>query len=353
MIPPSAVKKFLDRKLDDNRWLKDLSEAEIDEQLDSLKYPPQYWHKLMRHQKVCLYLGIVHEGYAFWCDMGSGKTLISLELLQYWWDLGRLRRALVFVTSDKAFSTWERQVVQYGIKLPYVSLNADSSDVKWRLLDNFGDGIVFLLQTPGNFYLRWCPEKIRSKGKNKLALSPEKVERLLDRVDALVLDESTKASNKSSLTYELCHEAAKVAQFRYALAGMPFGRDPMILWPQMKLIDDGQTLGTLGLFREAFFTKKQNYWGGPYSFDYTFKPSMKDRLSEVLQHRSITYTAAECIDLPNVVPVVETVKLPPEIMEFYDQVVNEIMGAKHNFRVVKNAFLRMRQLSSRISWFDG
>lgn len=346
MIPPSAVKKFLDRKLDDHRWLKDLSHKRIEELLDDLDEPPTFWYDLMLHQKVCLYLGICYGEFAFWCDMGSGKTLITLECLKYWWDTGRMRRALVFVTSDKAFPTWERQTKLYKIGIPFISLDADSSEAKWDLLESFGDGLIFL-HYPGTVAM--VSEKVRVKGKKKMqfALDPGKMKRLLHRVDALVMDESTKVGNHRSLTFELCEWIADQARFRYALAGMPFGRDPAILWPQMKLVDDGATLGpTLGLFREAFFTKKQNYWGGPYSFNYTFKSNLKGKLSDILQHRSITYTAAECIDVPPVSHFIEEVNLPRETMEFYQQLVSELIAARRNQRVVKNVFLRMRQLSS-------
>ncbi len=345
MIPPSAVKKFVDARRDDHRWLKKLTHVEMDKLLAEFDPRPRYWEDLKLHQKVGLYLGIKYHSFAFWFDMGTGKTLTALELLQYWWDAGYIRRALVFVTSDKAFPTWERQMKQYKLSVPFVSLDAPTSDGKWDILDRFKDGIIFL-HYPGT--VAQVSERVRSKGKKqKFVLSPEKLDKLLRGVDALVLDESTKCSSHRSLTYELCLAAAKQAPFRYALAGMPFGRDPSLLWPQMNLIDKGASLGpTLGLFREAFFTKKQNYWGGPYSFDYTFKSSMRGKLSDMLQHRSLTYTANECIDLPAVLPLLEEVRLPRENLEYYEQVVRELVQSSGNLRAVKNAFLRMRQISS-------
>lgn len=344
IIPPSAVKKFLDRPLDDNRWAKELTHKQLDRMLDGLD--AECWHQLMLHQKACLYLGLHYGSYAFFCDMGSGKTLISLELLQHWWNVKQLRRALVFVTSDKAFPTWEKQLKEYKITIPAVSLDADSSSEKWNLLERFGDGIIFL-HYPGTVAMVCDKVQKRGKKKQEMVVNPDKLGRLLHRVDAVVLDESTRVSNHQSLTYEICEAAAKQAKFRYALAGMPFGRDPALLWPQMKLVDGGLTLGsTLGIFREAFFTKKKNYWGGPYSFDYIFKQNMHATLSKMLQHRSITYTAAECIELPPDVRIIETVRLPAETMQFYHNLVNEIIGAKKNYRVVRNVFLRMRQLSS-------
>lgn len=349
MIPVSAVKQFIKQVRDDHRWLKKLKSADLDRLLDKFDPPPKPWHKLGLHQKVCLYLGIKYGSFAFWLDMGTGKTLVSLELLQYWWDNYKMRRALVFVTSDKAFSTWERQIRQYKISIPYVSLDASSSEEKWRLLERFDEGIV-LLHYPGTVAMvseTIKPGKKKRKKKKGWELSEDLVDRLLEEVDVVVFDESTKAGNTESLTYKLCKKASQAAEFSYALAGMPLGRDPTLLWPQCFLIDKGATLGpTKGLFRAAFFTEKKSYWGGPYSKEYTFKKNMKPTLSDILQHRSITYTADECIDVPKVRWLLEEVHLSPEVREQYRSVVEQIIESKGNMRAVKNAFLRMRQLSS-------
>ena len=336
MIPQAAIKQFLNQPRDDHRWLKELKHKEVDRLLDELDPPPKFWHKLGLHQKVGLYLGIKYGVFAYWYDMGTGKTLMSLELLQYWWDCGLLRRALVFVTSDKAFPTWERQTVQYQMTMPFTSLDESSSERKWEILERAGDGLIFLTY-PGTLAM------VKS---GKQELSPKLIKHLLTDVDAVVWDESTKCANTQSLTYKLCLQVSRAAEFRYALAGMPFGRDPTPLWPQMKLVDGGKTLGKhKGLFREAFFTAKDSHWS-EYGKDYKFKPKLKPRLNEIIQHRSLTYSADECIDVPKVRHLIEEVRLPESTREYYRKVVEDIIEAKGSLRAMKNAFLRMRQMSS-------
>jgi hypothetical protein len=350
VIPQRAIKRYLNEPRDDHNWLKKLTHKELDRLLSELPHPPRPHPKLGLHQKAGLYLGIRFGSFAFFYDMGTGKTLLSLELLQYFWDAGLLRRALVFVVSDKAFSTWERQVRQYKITVPFCTLDASSSVEKWHILDHFDEGIVFL-HYPGTVAMvteRAVPKKgKRKKGGKKMALAPDKVERLLLDVDAAIFDESTKAGNTNSLTYKLCLKASKQAEFRFALAGMPFGRDPTPLWPQMNLVDHGETLGkTLGLFRAAFFNEEENRYGGPYSKIYNFKKQLKPKLSRMVQHNSLCYTADECIDLPPDRRIVETIKLPADTKAYYQEIVNELISAKGNLRAIKNAFHRMRQLSS-------
>lgn len=157
---------------------------------------------------------------------------------------------------------------------------------------------------------------------------------------------STKATG-DSLTFDLIAKLRKVAKVRYALAGRPFGRDPIMLWAQHYLIDDGETLGTTrGMFREVFYNATKNRFGGPFSMDYSFKQSMRPVLADMIQHRSITYGENECVDIPKVQPITELLPLPQEAEAYWDRLLKDLIAARGDFRMSKNIFLRMRQISS-------
>lgn len=272
----------------------------------------------------------------------TGKTLLSLELLRYWMQAGSIERALIFVTSDKAFHTWEKQLKEFKIDVPLVSLVGSSAE-KWQQLESLQRGFA-LVAYPGAVAMV-CD---RSKKEGKLSLNKGKAKKLTYWADAFVLDESTKAGNQRSLTFKMINALRKQAKIRYALAGRPFGRDPTMLWSQCFLIDDGKTLGeTLGLFRAAFFDEKDNPWDPKgYAKDYTFKQKMRPELANMVQHCSITYSAEECVGLPKVIPVVDMVPFPQEAQAYYERAIADLIAAKGNFRELKSAFLRMRQISS-------
>mgnify|MGYP001589285674 CR=1 FL=1 len=354
MIPAAAVDDYLARELDSHLWMKDLTEAEVDAALAALHPRPWVWSGdaanpdgMRLHQKVSILLGIAYPGFGFWIDMGGGKTLVALTLLRYWWDTGVIRRALIFVTSDKAFLTWEKQIRRFGIGIPYLALEGPSED-KWRQLDEFGEGLV-LVTRPGAVHMVAEKVVVKRKGKKpkpELDLVEAKVQKLSAWAQGIVWDESTREGNRGSLQYELAGKLRKNAHCRYALAGRPFGRDPTLLHAQYKLIDGGETLGeTLGLFRAAFFRERKLPWG-QHAREYIFDDTLRSELSRMIQHRSITYTADECVDLPPVVKIVEEVSFPTEAAAYYDRVVKDLIKAKGNYHAAKNAFLRMRQVSS-------
>lgn len=350
MIPAAAVEEFLSRKLDSHLWVKRLTSKQLDEAISQLRPVPRLKVKFRKHQKACFLLGVAYPQFAFFLEMGLGKTILTLALLDYWFQTGLLHRAIIFVTSDKAFLTWEKQLRQFGVKLPMVALEG-SSETKWEQLEEFGDGLV-LLPYPGAVAMTAKRVKLKGKDKKKLKLDEVLVERLAAWAGALVMDESTRVGNHNSTTHKLLAKlVSEGEQVRYALTGRPFGRDPTMLWPQCKLIDGGATLGgTLGMFREAFFTQHKKEFGPKHIRkhvkDYKFDKRMEPQLSKMVQHRSITYSEDECLDLPKVVPTIEEVSLPEETRAYYKRLVEQLIAAKGNFREVKNVFLRMRQLSS-------
>lgn len=324
--------------------MKRLTHKQIDDALAQLKPSPRLEPGLRLHQKVCIYLGIAYPQFAFWLDLGTGKTTVLLHLLRYWWETGHINCALIFVKTSKAFPTWEAQIARWNIDIPYITLT-DSSVVKWKAIEQFKKGLI-IVPYPGAVAMTTKRVK-NKKGKIKFKLDAKAVARLAANVQALALDESTCAGHSQSVTSQLCARLSQRTDFCYALAGRPFGRDPTLLWAQHNIIDGGQTLGeTLGLFRAAFFSEEDNPWGNEWSKNYTFKKRMLPKLMDLVQHRSISYGEHECIDVPKWVPILEQVSLPEEATAYYGKIVESVIAAKGNLQEMKNAFMRMRQLSS-------
>lgn len=352
MIPQIAVKQYLSRPLESHAWLKELDADELWDAIYKLDPRPKLNECLLTHQLVCFLLGVAYPQFAYWLDMGSGKTLVTLELLRYrMMQLQQFPRSLIFITSDKAFPTWEKQIKRFKINLPYTLLEGSSAH-KWEALQEFGNGLVFI-SYPGAVSL--VTRAVQKKRKVEWMLDHAKVDQLGQDAGAIIMDESTKASGYKSLTFAMLERLCEQTPVHYGLAGRPFGRDPTLLWAQHYLIDGGETLGTtLGMFREAFFTSEQNIYAArrvpkyrqKYMLTYKFDKRKTAALSKMIQHRSITYAAEECIDLPACLPVIEEVRFPKETLSYYRRAVESLIAAKGNLQVVENVFLRMRQLSS-------
>ena len=347
MILKSAIKRYLTAPRDDHRWLKELDHRDVDKLINSLYPRPKLHPKMRLHQKVAFYLGVAYPQFCYWLDMGTGKTLLSLELIKYWMQVERFKKAFVFVLSDKAFPTWEAQNREYDIGLPMIALEG-SSEEKWNQLRNFDRGIV-LSTYMGT--LAMCSIKgIKKRGNRKvtgLLLVKNMIDELCEDTGVLVLDESTKVGHSTSLLHKMALLMSKNIPIRYALAGRPFGRDPMLMYNQHLIIDRAETFGHKTFFQQAFFSRSRNHFAkSRYSYNFQFKKKMLPELTRIMQHRSITYAAKECVDLPPVNRIRAPVSFSKESQTYYKEAAKALLGSKGDWQETKNLFLRMRQITS-------
>jgi hypothetical protein len=274
----------------------------------------------------------------------TGKTLMILALLSYFVSTGLLKkRALVLLPTEEGLHSWAEQITDWKIPLDYVILTG-STEAKWKLLEKSTAKIV--LVTYNGFYHM---VSIEVKTGKKRVLKPYKkmIKRIAQLMGAVVFDESTKASNTEALTYRTLRSATRLLPIRFDLAGRPLGGDPIVLWAQYNLVDDGETLGeTLGLFQEVFFNKTKNQWGGDYSFDYSFRESMRPELGRIMRHRGLFYDESECLDLPPLMRVPVKVRFPLEIDVYYKELRKVLFSKTSSLREMENAYVRMRQLCS-------
>jgi SNF2 family DNA or RNA helicase len=339
MIRRGAIRAFFNRPRRDCRGWKRVSERWLDARAARLPVMPPIWRKLQKHQKVCLLLGALTRRFYYLNDTGTGKTLLIIALARYFKKLGVINRILVLVPARINKSEWVEQIQMHSPSSTYTVLSGSSVD-KWRQLED--NNSLFVIETyPG--LIRMLSSKIKSK-KGKFRLAPDKklIARFAEQVQGLVGDESFAVQNRGKLPFKICRHLARSSDICFLMTGTPFNRDPTPLWAQMFLIDGGETLGqTLGLFRAAFFTERHNGWAVEYHFD----KRKNGLLHTMLANRSISYEA-DAASLPAVVPIKKAVALPEEAHVYYERARQAILDAKGNFRELRNAFMRMRQISS-------
>lgn len=349
MISREAIYDYLKEKRDSHLWLKDLSEDQLDQFIAEISPKPDLRRfPLRKHQKVAFILGVAYPEFYMHLDMGLGKCCLSLALLNYFIKIGRIRKGIVLAPTDEICDTWEEEIHKWNFPDPYVILK-ESSKTKWEWYEDLEQGIA-IASYPGLVRMLSQKERIKRKGKKaKNALVPNRdlLDRFLIGIDAVIFDEVTKTQNNMSLTYRLCNQISKAANYRYALAGRAFGRDPMSVWAQFMLTDRGKTFHkNKGFFQEVFFEAKKSFWGGPYSKEYKFNKKREEDFGRIMQHRSIRYDSDECLDLPDLVADKKYVVLPSTSAVYYKKAVEELRKSKGNLRECKNAFIRMRQISS-------
>ena len=338
-IPTKIVNEFLNRRLRDYRKYKRFTDEELDARHDRLPKAIPLWGKLRRRQRICALIGAKTKRFAYHMDTGTGKTFLSIALARYFIRTKQAKRLLVLVPNIANKGEWQDEIAKHSPKTSSVVLSG-SSKQKWdQLLDT---DCSLVIETYSGLVRMMCDKKDRS-----LKPSRSKVQALSNEIDGLVLDESTAVKNSSgkmhgSLSFRICRALSKRVNIVFALSGTPFGRSPIDLWAQMFIVDHGETLGkTLGLFRAAFFREENDGW----TTKYVFQSDKRQLLNDVLANRSIRIPA-DPRELPKVNRIIKTVNLPSDVNTYIDKAWEAIFAAKGKPTESKNAFLRLRQISS-------
>lgn len=346
MISKAATQAYLARKLNSFDWVKECSEDELDKALNNLNPKPFFYTPPFKHQKASFLVGLECPEFLYFLDLGLGKTKLMLDLIRYRKLCGEKPRAIALVPNVANIENWVMEVEKHAPDLFVTPLVGDSQE-RFQQLEDKGD--IFVINYQGMNALVTDIVKVRKgdKEKGRWEINKKRLLGLSSEFNSIIFDESTAFKNHQSLTYRVCRDFSAPYVMRYSLTGTPFGRNPQDLWSQFYVIDRGLTLGpTLGLFRDAFFTKKKNFWGGPYSFDYTFDQKKEKKLNRVLQNRSICYDEDECPDLPEKVFIERPVSFPVDTFQYYKKVLEQIRAAGGNKSLLKNSYIQMRQLAS-------
>lgn len=338
LVAPELIDNYLNRKLDSYLWLKKVPYKDLISGFEEhFKTGLKRWH----HQLVCFSIGLAEPHFAFYLDMGAGKSVISLDLFRYYREHEGITKLLVLSPKAVNVQTWIDQCHEHAPQLRVVPIVGNGKERQAAVAQ---DGDVYLLSYPG---LQTMMTELVRKGnarKRHREIVPDKAREFTQHFDMVVFDESHRLGHHEALVFHECRLLADRAKVRYALSGTPFGRDPMLLWSQFRLVDDGETLGNkLGLFRSAFFHEKINWWGVP---EYTFDKKLEDTLHRIIQNKCIYYSETEFSDVPAVSHIKRRVAFSKSAEAQYKEMVRQLRAAKGNVKEMESVFTRMRMVTS-------
>lgn len=331
VIAREVVSGYLNRELDDWRWIKDVKRKDLEKEVNGF----HFFTKPYQHQLACFTLGMHLPRFLFFLDMGGGKTKLSYDLYRYHQQQNGVKRMLAVSPSAVNVDTWSDELPIHAPSLFHVKLLGSKKE-RLELVQDTAN--VYLINYAG--LMVYMTKKVG----RKRVVDSAAARKFASMFDMLVLDESHLLGSHTSLVYRLCKILSRHCTVVYAMTGTPIGKDPVKYWSQFNIVDHGETLGTsIGLFRAAFYEAKQNFFGG---MDYKFDRRMEKDLLDMIQHRSIRYEDTEFSDLPKKVFRKMMLDWAEEPEAYADRIISEIREARGDLRVVDNVFMRMRQLAA-------
>lgn len=357
IIAPSAVAKFLARRLRDSAKAKRFSPKALDAKIRQVVTPLfEFPTPPLHHQKAIFLLMARRPRYLLLGDMGTAKTKSVYDafrharskrseryFLQGVEEDGEQLKMLVLVPGSHNVREWVLQAAEHAPGLRVNAVDAAGSEARWELLeDPKADACV--LTYAGFLKLVSQPHRKRKRG---WELDPKQLRRMSRLFEFFVADECTAFANNTTLTHRACRKVSWAASHSYGLTGTAFGGDPEDLWGLFYVVDKGETLGeTKGLFRAAYFKEVPDPWSGfpTYKVDKKRLPLLR----RALRHNSIRYRLQEVTDLKE--PIRQTVPCDwdPEVLDYYDRQVEALVEAARGgkARLVDNEWTRLRQLTA-------
>lgn len=345
----ATIEAYLNRELNDYSWIK---EGVAPDLLESIKVVcPTFNPKLslFTHQLAGIYLGLCLDQFLFFLDMGLGKTILALSLIQCRIDLKQVNTALVVVPNVVNIENWLYEIASFT-NLTAVGLSGNKNQ---RLAALNQPAQIKLINYDGLKVLMAELKEVKSR---KKAENGQKRRRQIDNFaardfansfDMLVLDECHHVKNTTSLNFKLCNILADHIHYRIGMTGTPIGRHATGFWGQFYIIDRGETLGIHEtLFHQALFRERSTRAG--YIERYLPKKN-EVKLHLLLQNRSIRYSDEECNDVPSVTFIKVNFTLTDEVKRYGKQLIKTVIQTVSDDTEQKkkeNIYAKTRQLCS-------
>ncbi|MEK5235445.1 DEAD/DEAH box helicase [Paenibacillus sp. FSL L8-0470] len=236
------------------------------------------------YQRYCINRLLVDEALGLFLDLGLGKTVITLTVvndLKY--NRFAIRRTLVVAPKKVAEATWSNEAAKWEhLKHLRIIPVLGSEQKRIRALNTPGD--VWVISRDN---VKWLADYYRNAWP----------------FDMVVLDELSSFKNHQakrflSLTWVRPHIKRIVG-----LTGTPAPNGLLDLWAQVFLLDQGKRLEkNITGYRTKYFEKNYNGHG------YTAKPGADEVIHRQIADLCISMKAEDYLDLPdcitNVIPVV-------------------------------------------------
>ncbi len=351
MLNRKAVDAFLNRKLDDHRWIKKLSKDQLWDEARRLKVRPIFRTDPWAHQLAVFWLCLHYPQFMAALTMGAGKTKIIADVLTQLIRERRVKRGLVIVPRQINVGGWDDDLYEHSDLEPHLVDVTEIKEKRERFFNPRGD--LTIVDVPS---LQWilCNKEVvdKKKGKGKLVIDRALVNRAADLYgDFLAIDETHLSGKPNTVWYEMLRMLADQTDRTIGATGTMLDRNLEEAWQQMRLVDGGQTFGEkIGLFRAGYMSKEVKPWKGEV---WTALPSMAGEFQRALQHRSINYEEVELFDLPQRQYVQVQLRMGEEQREHYFRAVDGVINAGGTVGELDSAWLRMRQVTSGyLRWKD-
>ena len=289
------------------------------------------------HQLTALEKSWNRETYAYFMEMGTGKTKVLIDNLAMLYDKGKVNGALI-IAPKGVVGTW------YNQELPtHLPDHIDNMTILWQahITKKQQEKLNTLFETG---------EKLHILVMNVEAFSTDKgmkfAEKFLSCHNTLMaIDESTTIKNPKAKRTKNIIGLANSTKYRRIMTGSPVTKNPLDLFSQCYFLDP------FHLNHESYYSfrmryaimKTANISGRKIELVAGFKNL--GELSDKLKPFSYRVLKEDCLDLPDKIYMKRNIKLSNEQHKVYDQMKKEALAVLNGKKVTTvNALTQLMRL---------
>ena len=278
------------------------------------------------HQRAALGASWNKEEFAYFMEMGTGKSKVLIDNVAILYDYGHIDSALI-VAPKGVYKNWAQveipkhlpEHIQYKIVAWTPSPNKEEKENLISLFEPTNDLVFFVMN-------------IEAFSTKKGVEFAEKF--LLSHRALFAVDESTTIKNVSARRTKATLKLSKMAKYRRILTGFPVTKSPLDLYSQCAFLSE-DLLGFASYYSyRNHFAVLQKRSVATHSFQQIVGYRNLDDLKDVLGKFSFRVLKKDCIDLPDKIYTTRVVDLTPEQKRIYKELKDYAIAELDNAETV-------------------
>jgi len=270
------------------------------------------------HQMTALEKSWNKETYAYFMEMGTGKTKVLIDNLAMLYDKGKVNGALI-IAPKGVVGTW------YTNELPtHLPNHIENVTVLWQpnITKKQQESLDTLFQEGESLHILIMNVEAFSTDKGRLFAGKF----LSCHNTMMAIDESTTIKNPSAKRTKNILALGKEAKYRRIMTGSPVTKNPLDLFSQCYFLDPFLLdFHSYYSFRNRYAEMKTMHAHGR-SIQIVSKFRHLGELSESLQSFSYRVLKEDCLDLPDKIFIKRQIQLTPDQRKLYEQMKKQALA---------------------------
>ena len=263
------------------------------------------------HQLKALEMSWNKEVFAYFMEMGTGKSKVLIDNISMLYDRGKINGALI-IAPKGVYKNW------YDSEIPtHLADHVHKKAVLWQALINKKQeeklSVLFKSDTDLHILIMNVEAFSTKKGLDFAA-------KFLSCHETMVaIDESTTIKNPGAKRTKNILRLSKLCKYRRILTGSPVTKSPLDLFTQCYFLDPFLLdFTSYYAFRNRYAEMREAHFGGR-SVQLVTSYKNLDELSETLKNFSYRVLKDDCLDLPKKTFMKRIIQMTPEQSRVYQQ----------------------------------